>query len=163
MRRTVSGLDMSALFGGSALVSTASPAPDIPAPDRETRARSEARFQIGIARRSPVPLRDRPIRRTSLRFLSLSQFELAELGFYAANCFRVRGFPSCWHPGSRVAATIAQFPSVRRFGTQRAFVVNGHENLQQECAMVRFAAMERPHEPFANSSATSQTAPRRGS
>jgi hypothetical protein len=49
-----------------------SAAPAIIASDGGRRARSEEQFQIGIARPSPVPLRDQPIRRTALRFQSLT-------------------------------------------------------------------------------------------
>jgi hypothetical protein len=45
---------------------------------------------------------------------------------------------------------IAQFSGVRRFGTPRAFVVSGHEILQQESAKVRIAAAKHAPDTFAN-------------
>jgi hypothetical protein len=61
----------------------------------------------------------------------------------------MRGLPMLRRVGLRTAPLIARLPILRRFGTARAFVMSGHEQLPQEPVVERSPAMERTPEPFA--------------
>jgi hypothetical protein len=102
--------------------------------------------RFGIRSCESVAMRDRAILCGKQDFLCFADFDQVKCAANFVNRIRLRVLPTLPCSGRSVMAMIPRSRHVRRFGTLRAFVIRGYEQLRHERALAGDVAIERTYE-----------------